>query len=720
MEKLTIGDKINIRRSDGCIQTAIVGLKSIDRQIVTVEWTEGSKCKGKEIPWSVVVELNAYLVKEEPQPMETKPELPKSEAKPNYSMYSKKVNSPYKKSQCVGNRREVVAAKQEPVKQTVKPPAPVNFGYNSSRNLNPDKKMLNTPRATSNVVREVERLKEQREQRRAVHDEQRKEKYELMLKDPGNPNWEVALMVRTYRDQLVLNPLRQLSSRAARVQQITVCVRKRPMSQQEVNAKSVDNISVPSRDTLIVHELRHRVDLTKVLEHHKFRFDCTFDEKCSNALVYDHTARPLIRTMFEGGNATCFAYGQTGSGKTHTMGGKFAGKKQDCSTGIYAMAARDVFAELATPKYHQLGANVICSYFEIYGNKVCDLLVKSKPVLSVLEDGSQQVVICGLTKVPVASETDVLGLIELGNRARTSGKTSVNMKSSRSHAVFQMGLIMPDQCEPCGKCSFVDLAGNERGSDTQSSSLQTRREGAEINKSLLSLKECIRALRRRSSHLPFRGSKLTQVLRDSFIGGDQNKLCMIAMITPGMSSVENTLNTLRYADRVKELLTKEENSPDTECNKETSINNDEFEPSEESSCYFDTESDEPGGDHNSNSRQISNDIKCDSNLVINDADNDSDSDSDSDHNLDVDVDAETAKIVKQHEILFKCLDCFKDNFGDVLKGSSTAHTNNRRLSQLLLNVEPKLFQLQALVKQTHTMVTIYNLKRCAGSTQNEG
>jgi hypothetical protein len=110
-----------------------------------------------------------------------------------------------------------------------------------------------------------------------------------------------------------------------------------------------------------------------------------------------------------------------------------------------------------------------------------------------------------------------------------------------------------------GKISLIDLAGSERGKDTSSSDRTTRMEGAEINKSLLALKECIRALGRRDAHVPFRGSTLTKVLRDSFIG-DNSKVCMIAMISPGNSDVEHTLNTLRYADRVKELGTDDVNA----------------------------------------------------------------------------------------------------------------------------------------------------------------
>lgn len=151
---------------------------------------------------------------------------------------------------------------------------------------------------------------------------------------------------------------------------------------------------------------------------------------------------------------------------------------------------------------------------------------------------------------------EVLKLIQHGNSARTSGQTSANSNSSRSHAVFQIVLRPPGSARIHGKFSFIDLAGNERGADTSSANRQTRMEGAEINKSLLALKECIRALGKQSAHLPFRVSKLTQVLRDSFIG-EKSKTCMIAMISPGLSSCEHTLNTLRYADRVKELVVKD-------------------------------------------------------------------------------------------------------------------------------------------------------------------
>uniref|UniRef100_A0AAY4EV44 Kinesin-like protein n=1 Tax=Denticeps clupeoides TaxID=299321 RepID=A0AAY4EV44_9TELE len=326
---------------------------------------------------------------------------------------------------------------------------------------------------------------------------------------------------------------------------ICVCVRTRPLNKKEMTMKDLDVITIPSKDVVMVHEPKQKVDLTRYLENQTFRFDYAFDDTSTNEMVYRFTARPLVETIFERGMATCFAYGQTGSGKTHTMGGDFSGKNQDCSKGIYALAARDVFLMLKKPNYKKLDLQVYATFFEIYSGKVFDLLNR-KAKLRVLEDGKQQVQVVGLQEREVKCTEDVLKLIEVGNSCRTSGQTSANAHSSRSHAVFQ--IILRRRGKLHGKFSLIDLAGNERGADTSSADRQTRLEGAEINKSLLALKECIRALGRNKPHTPFRASKLTQVLRDSFIG-ENSRTCMIATISPGMASCENTLNTLRYANR---------------------------------------------------------------------------------------------------------------------------------------------------------------------------
>ncbi|XP_016970284.1 kinesin-like protein Klp59C [Drosophila rhopaloa] len=599
MDRIKIGEQLFFQRSDGRVHPVVCTAKNPELDSVTGEWTEGAVVKGKEVPISLLININRHIFAENqspamvctPSPTATGSMIPKprdsSPAEGPPDSYRKSLGkNPY--AERMREFRSKMAPRKTETRSVVNRDlagaSTSRVAFCKARNVSPAQPRksqgANNNQRCSSVVREVNRMKEEREKRRARQAEQLLEKDALRRQDPGNPNWEVALMLRQYQATLNFSPLRFLDPHGDFVQPITVCVRKRPMSRRENNSKNMDIITVPTADSLIVHELRLKVDLTKFLEHHKFRFDYTFDEECSNSLVYDHTARPLIRTMFEGGNATCFAYGQTGSGKTHTMGGEFCGKVQDCGTGIYAMAARDVFEEVSRPEYRELGAKITCSFFEIYGTKVFDLLHTDKPLLRVLEDGRQQVVVVGLREMPVTKVDDVLRLIELGNKERTSGQTSANAKSSRSHAVFQMALHLPDSWGPYGKCSFVDLAGNERGADTQSADRQTRLEGAEINKSLLALKECIRALSRQSSHLPFRGSKLTQVLRDSFVGGKKNKTCMIAMISPSMSCVEHTLNTLRYADRVKELVAKEDDafqSPGGDEEKAPDLN-DESEP----------------------------------------------------------------------------------------------------------------------------------------------
>lgn len=422
------------------------------------------------------------------------------------------------------------------------PPASVSVNNKSIASEQPG------ARRKSQCVKEVEKIRQKREERRAAQVSIKESDIDY---DPSSPHFDFFRMIRDFCANLDYRPLTNNDVIPFDTHQICVCVRKRPMSKKEIAKKDIDVITIPNRDNIIVHEPKTKVDLTKYLENQNFRFDFAFDESATNDLVYRYTAKPLVESIFERGMATCFAYGQTGSGKTHTMGGDFTSKgQQDCSKGIYALAAQDVF-KLLHSKYKKNDLQVGASFFEIYSGKVFDLLNR-KQKLRVLEDGKQQVQVVGLKEENVESADDVLKLIQRANNCRTSGQTSANQHSSRSHAVLQLILRKKNNHRLHGKFSLIDLAGNERGADTMSSDRMTRMEGAEINKSLLALKECIRALGRSSGHLPFRASKLTQVLRDSFIG-DKSRTCMISMISPGMSCCEHTLNTLRYADRVKEL-----------------------------------------------------------------------------------------------------------------------------------------------------------------------
>ncbi|KAJ8380787.1 hypothetical protein SKAU_G00015650 [Synaphobranchus kaupii] len=399
-------------------------------------------------------------------------------------------------------------------------------------------------RKKSSCVKEVERMQEKRERRRLQQQEIREKKAQAI---DANPNYEIMRMIGDYRASLNYACLSMSDLNGEH--KICVCVRKRPLNQKELTLKDIDVITIPNKDLVMVHEPKQKVDLTRHLENQTYRFDYAFDEATTNEMVYRFTARPLVETIFERGMATCFAYGQTGSGKTHTMGGEFSGNNQDCSRGIYAFAAQDVFSLLKQPAYKHLSLQVYATFFEIYIGKVFDLLNR-KARLRVLQDQNQQVQVVGLQEREVRSTEDVLRLIEMGNSCRASGQTSANTHSSRSHAIFQ--IILRRNREIHGKFSLIDLAGNESGAGTSSSDRRTCHEGVEINKSVLALKECIRALGRNKPHTPFRNSTLTQVLKDSFIG-ENSRTCMIATISPGMVSCENTLNTLRYANRVKEL-----------------------------------------------------------------------------------------------------------------------------------------------------------------------
>lgn len=194
--------------------------------------------------------------------------------------------------------------------------------------------------------------------------------------------------------------------------------------------------------------------------------------------------------------------------------------------------------------------SVYISFYEIYCGKLYDLL-NNRTLVHAREGANQKVKIMGLTEAQITSVDETMEVIDFGLGSRTTGTTAANADSSRSHAVLQVS-IKHDNGKLFGKMSFIDLAGSERGADAFDSKKETRMDGAEINKSLLALKECIRALDQSKKHKPFRGSKLTMVLKDSFTGGNC-KTVMVANIAPAISCCEHTLNTLRYADRVKEL-----------------------------------------------------------------------------------------------------------------------------------------------------------------------
>ncbi|ORE20524.1 kinesin-domain-containing protein [Rhizopus microsporus] len=337
-------------------------------------------------------------------------------------------------------------------------------------------------------------------------------------------------------------------------QKIRVCVRKRPLNRKELEKGDKDVAPTLGTRSLQINEPKLRLDLTKYTEQHTFTFDDVFDSNVSNAVVYERTALPLVNYIFKGGKATCFAYGQTGSGKTYTM--------LDPRRGLYILAARDIFSMLNRPENQHLTAWI--GLYEIYQGQLYDLLNNRKKLFA-REDGKNNVIISGLKEYPIDNVDKLIQVFDYGNSVRTTGTTGANDTSSRSHAVLQILLKHKENRKKIhGKLSFIDLAGSERGADRGEADTKTRMEGAEINKSLLALKECIRALDKDKRHTPFRQSKLTQVLKDSFVG--HSRTCMVATISPGGSNSEHTLNTLRYADRVKELKGEREKRTSAERN----------------------------------------------------------------------------------------------------------------------------------------------------------
>ena len=334
------------------------------------------------------------------------------------------------------------------------------------------------------------------------------------------------------------------------IPKIRVVVRKRPLSVKEFSKGQEDIIQISEKRNVTVKETKTKINLEKYIEEHNFTFDIAYDEQTTNEIIYLECLRPMIQSAFlSKSKITCFAYGQTGSGKTFTM----MGQGQNCP-GLYLFASYDIFNIIETNDSFK-NLQIYSSFYEIYSGKLFDLLNNRKTLIA-REDAKQNINIVGLTEKKVVNLQGLMNLIESGEKARTVGVTGANSDSSRSHGVLQIRIVNPVNDSLHGKITFVDLAGSEREADKIDVDKKTRIDGAEINKSLLALKECIRALDMDKKHAPFRGSKLTLVLRDSFIGANCKTL-MIANISPSSSSADHTLNTLRYADRVKELKSKD-------------------------------------------------------------------------------------------------------------------------------------------------------------------
>lgn len=325
---------------------------------------------------------------------------------------------------------------------------------------------------------------------------------------------------------------------------INIWVRKRPLFHKESLKGEIDWVSW-TNPAILIHKWKLKVDgITKYVENLGFEFDNTFNEDESSDSLYYSSIQPQIDFLFDGGIVTWFAYGQTGSGKTFTM------------EGVQKLAVNDFFAgaDIMREETGKLYTFTV-SFYEIYNGKIYDLLDGHK-MKRVQEDSKGSIQIPGLKEVQARSADEMTQLIEYGLSERKTKSTAWNDTSSRSHAIGTISIKQINKknqiISECGKLLLVDLAGSEKAQDSQSNIRDRRVEGAEINTSLLALKEWIRAMDSGKKHVPFRQSKLTMVLRDSFIGGKKkNHVIMIACIAPDQSSSDHTLNTLRYAERLK-------------------------------------------------------------------------------------------------------------------------------------------------------------------------
>ncbi|KFP13239.1 Kinesin-like KIF18A, partial [Egretta garzetta] len=344
---------------------------------------------------------------------------------------------------------------------------------------------------------------------------------------------------------------------------VKVVVRVRPESQKEKDGNFSKVVHVVDQHILVFDpkeeevsffhgkRLAHRDINKRAKKDLKFVFDAVFAESSSQLEVFEHTTKCLIDGFLNGYNCTVLAYGATGAGKTHTM----LGSPED--PGVMYLTMMALYNCMDQMKEDKI-CNVAVSYLEVYNEQIRDLLVNSGP-LAVHEDTQRGVVVQGLTLHQPNSAEEILQMLDYGNKNRTQHPTDVNASSSRSHAVFQIYLRQQDKTASISqnvriaKMSLIDLAGSERASATNAKGARFR-EGTNINRSLLALGNVINALanpKSKKQHIPYRNSKLTRLLKDS-LGGNCRTI-MIAAVSPSSMFYDDTYNTLKYANRAKDI-----------------------------------------------------------------------------------------------------------------------------------------------------------------------
>ncbi|KAF6124991.1 kinesin family member 27 [Phyllostomus discolor] len=339
---------------------------------------------------------------------------------------------------------------------------------------------------------------------------------------------------------------------------VKVAVRIRPLLCKEVlHNHQVCVRVIPNTHQIIIG--RDRV----------FTFDFVFGKNSTQDEVYNMCIKPLVLSLIEGYNATVFAYGQTGSGKTYTIGGGHVASVVEDKKGIIPRAIQEIFQNISENPSTDFKIKV--SYIEVYKEDLRDLLEleTSMKDLHIREDEKGNTVIVGTKECQVESADEVMSLLEMGNAARHTGTTQMNEHSSRSHAIFTISICQvvksTEVAEDGSWCSrrhivskfhFVDLAGSERVTKTGNTG-ERFKESIQINSGLLALGNVISALgdpRRKSSHIPYRDAKITRLLKDSL--GGSAKTVMITCVSPSSLDFDESLNSLKYANRARNIRNK--------------------------------------------------------------------------------------------------------------------------------------------------------------------
>ncbi|EAT43769.1 AAEL004812-PA [Aedes aegypti] len=351
---------------------------------------------------------------------------------------------------------------------------------------------------------------------------------------------------------------------------VKVAVRVRPFNSREISRESKCIIEMSGNTTCITNP---KVPPGTSDSIKRFNYDYSYwshdprdAEFSTQSMVYADIGEEMLQHSFDGYNVCIFAYGQTGAGKSYTM----MGKQEESQEGVIPMICKDLFRRIQETEGVDLKYSVEVSYMEIYCERVRDLLnPKNKGNLKVREHPLLGPYVEDLSKLAVTSYQDIHDLIDEGNKARTVAATNMNETSSRSHAVFtifftqrRVDKMTSLETEKVSKISLVDLAGSERADSTGAKGTRLK-EGANINKSLTTLGKVISALAevaskskksKKADFIPYRDSVLTWLLRENL--GGNSKTAMIAAISPADINYDETLSTLRYADRAKQIVCK--------------------------------------------------------------------------------------------------------------------------------------------------------------------